>query len=69
MDKVFAPFSPSQVDALNAYQAQEYTHPFTCKCGTVLVAQPYGWECVNCPDYRQDWAWSPMAITTGRNKS
>lgn len=59
---VRAPWTPKQVEALNAYQAGETDgHPYTCpmhSCGHVLlVATPDGWRCREpiC-DYRQDWA-------------
>jgi hypothetical protein len=61
-----APFTPEQVAALNTYQANGRTHPYTCanrgdgrhRTTTdlgVLVATAAGWVCRDC-DYTQDWA-------------
>ncbi len=30
LDRITAPFTPAQVDALNAYQREGRFHPFTC---------------------------------------
>jgi rubredoxin len=63
-----APFTPSQVKALNDYQHSGLMHPFTCRnrgdgshrprkgedLGE-LVATEAGWVCQDC-DYTQDWA-------------
>lgn len=69
---VRAPFTPEQVDALNAYQRDGWMHPFTCgpcrdTLGTddglndrLLVATVKGWICPTC-DYTQDWAHEFMA--------
>lgn len=49
-------FTPEQVTALNEYQAEGTTHPFTCAHGHgTLVATVRGWICPYC-DYTQDWA-------------
>jgi len=73
MDKITAPFSDDQVNALNAFQAAGFVHPFTCcsheGCdrqkqeneGT-LIATTNGWVCP-CGKYTQDWAHSSMADT------
>lgn len=67
---VTAPFTPAQVEALNAWQAAGYVHPFTCGNDTHdshvnLVATEAGWV---CPDadcaYTQDWAHAFMASGT-----
>ncbi len=52
-----APWSKSQVDALNRSQKSGYFHPFTCgndKCRCDLIATANGWICPQC-DYTQDW--------------
>lgn len=59
MKKVFAPFSPGQVDSLNAFQADSENHPFTCGCRANLLATVRGWICPYC-DCKQDWAWEWM---------
>ncbi len=56
--EVFAPFSPDQVEALNAYQKLGYVHPYTCgRCLAKLVAKADGWHCTapGCT-YTQQWA-------------
>jgi hypothetical protein len=72
-----APFTPAQVASLNAYQASETFHPFTCGnelCpGTdgdsaVLIAAESGWRCPACP-YAQDWAMDMMADGSWRDYS
>lgn len=61
-----APWTPDQVDALNAYQRLGYVHEFTCpnnhgpKQSRVLEATEVGWKCLFC-DYTQDWAHGFMA--------
>lgn len=72
-DRVYAPWSFEQVDALNTYQKSGIFHPFTCPdrgddqhnnyAGYdlgALVATRNGWECRDC-DYTQDWAHAAMA--------
>ena len=59
-DLTRAPWTPSQVDALNAFQRAGLFHPFTCggehdDGGVVLTATENGWVCQLC-DYTQDWA-------------
>lgn len=63
--KITAPWTPEQVDALNAYQRLGYVHEFTCPHGEnhqdrILVATASGWRCRWC-DYTQDWAHDFMA--------
>ena len=62
MKCVKAPFTPAQVESLNAYQQQSRLHPYTCgRCAdAVLVATAGGWVCRQC-DYKQDWCVSMMA--------
>lgn len=65
-----APFTPEQVEALNAFQWSAGMHPFTCggehvPGSPLLVARADGWHCTDpygedC-DYRQDWAHPFMA--------
>lgn len=66
-EKIHAPWSTQQVDALNRYQASGLMHPFTCRGEhpegrPALIAQHDGWL---CPDPRcgvsQDWAHAWMA--------
>lgn len=61
---VEAPWTPGQVESLNAFQAAGAFHPFTCgndACPAadgqrgVLAAREYGWACLGC-DYTQYWA-------------
>lgn len=60
--RVRAPFTPEQVESLNAYQRSGRFHEFTCACGHIaLIARPEGWICPNYCGYTQDWAWSWMA--------
>ena len=64
MSKITPPWSPEQVAALNAWQANGRVHPFTCgnrdtpehdKDGGQLIADKTGWRCPVC-GYRQYWA-------------
>jgi len=62
-NQIAAPFSDDQVASLNAYQASDSFHPFTCgslECREVLQADSDGWSCAKC-SYRQDWAHEFMA--------
>jgi hypothetical protein len=63
-DRITAPWSAEQVDALNRFQRAHFMHPFTCPGhdgggDRDLVATRAGWVCCHC-DYRQDWAHSFM---------
>jgi hypothetical protein len=61
--KARAPFTPEQVESLNAYQRSGDWHPFTCgRCGAALAADTHGWLCPTpaCL-YQQDWAHPFMA--------
>lgn len=64
-EHVEPPFTEDQVKSLNAYQASNVCHPFTCICGghTVLIATKEGWICPKC-DYKQKWAHKFMADWT-----
>lgn len=56
---VQAPFTPEQMDALNAYQSRGDFHPYTCgsaTCRTALVATEGAWRCPEC-SYVQGWAY------------
>lgn len=71
MNKIFAPWTPEQVESLNRYQREGLGHPFTCEkrkmlhpydgTETVLIATVKGWVCpeFHC-DYTQNWAWDAM---------
>ncbi len=69
-DKITAPFTQEQVDALNEWQKNGRFHPFTCGNDRtnekhldgegLLVATLEGWICPFC-DYKQNWAHSFMA--------
>jgi hypothetical protein len=64
-DKIYAPWLPATVAALNHYQASGRFHPFTCPGNhqgeMKLVAHEQGWSCASehCT-YAQDWAWRFM---------
>lgn len=68
--KVTAPFTPDQVESLNAYQVSGVFHEFTCgsdeahenEFNPPLIAAEGGWVC-SAPlcDYTQDWAHGAMA--------
>ena len=62
-EKIVAPWSPDQVEALNNYQQRGRMHPFTCACNgsLILTATPAGWVCPVSCGYTQDWAWAWMA--------
>ena len=62
LGNIRAPWTPTQVDALNAYQRSGFFHPYTCGQRSrwahedgLLVATEVGWVCPDCP-YTQDWA-------------
>lgn len=60
MGKIYAPWTPEQVDALNAFQRLGYVHPYTCSGhegdgNRDLIATRAGWICCHC-DYKQGWA-------------
>ncbi|NUR03417.1 MAG: hypothetical protein HOY79_44945 [Streptomyces sp.] len=66
-DKIYAPWTPEQVEALNRFQQYGGMHPFTCgndhsSMNVVLMAHQDGWHC-SAPacHYRQDWAHAFMA--------
>lgn len=67
--RVRAPFTLTETDSLNGYQASGAGHPFTCgsdECPDglagreVLRAAEDGWHCDGC-GYTQNWAWAFMA--------
>lgn len=68
-ERLHAPWTPAQVQALNRYQQAGRMHPFTCGYSaeyehpggsTELVATIGGWICPYC-EYEQDWAHPFMA--------
>lgn len=58
-DRIHAPWTPEQVEALNQWQQAGYVHPFTCRGdhdgARELIATEDGWLCPTCED-RQLWA-------------
>ena len=60
-DRIHAPFTAAQVEALNRFQQEGTFHPFTCFNHHTLVATADGWRCPECPSYRQGWAHAFMA--------
>ena len=64
VEKLQAPWSSDQVDALNQFQRRGDVHEFTCPenhggADRTLIATKEGWICPHC-DYRQDWAHPAM---------
>jgi hypothetical protein len=68
---IHAPFTLTETDSLNGYQASGAGHPFTCgneACRNAsgpsryapLRAAEDGWHCDHC-GYTQGWAWAFMA--------
>lgn len=66
LQRITAPFTADQVDALNRWQRYGRVHPFTCGSGNrtdaahqdgegKLVATLSGWHCPYCT-YTQNWA-------------
>lgn len=51
-----APWTEDEVHSLNGWQLDGKAHPYTCRCSKSLIATKEGWRCLDCPDYRQDWA-------------
>lgn len=65
LGRIEAPWTPTQVAALDAFQHRGDVHPFTCgreECRSTLVATTEGWICpiIAC-GYKQNWAWAFMA--------
>lgn len=62
-ERIEAPFTDEQVDALNRWQETWSVHPFTCASDhegeRVLVAHREGWRCPTCGN-AQNWAHSMM---------
>ena len=61
-------WTPEQVDALAAWQANSRYHPFTCpgenpccKGARKLIPTQHGWVC-SCGEYRQTWAHDFMLL-------
>jgi hypothetical protein len=62
-DIVRAPWTPSQIKALDKHQQRLDIHPYTCANRSqplhngdgLLCPGPSGWHCHAC-DYTQDWA-------------
>lgn len=56
--RVFAPWTPEQVESLNAFQQSGWYHPYTCghDPGHTLVAATDGWYCPVLGDWKQTWA-------------
>lgn len=63
-DRISAPWTDAQVEALNYYQVSGAFHPFTCyvHSDVPLLATTAGWVCISptC-DYTQGWAHASMA--------
>lgn len=70
--KIYAPWTRSEVRALNTYQRSGIFHEFTCgayppndrqmeACGAALVATADGWCCPRCGRWKQTWAHQFMA--------
>ncbi len=51
-----APFTPDQVKALEAYQANSLFHPYTCWCGEKLEPHKAGLYCPLEKKVVQTWA-------------
>lgn len=64
-DRINAPWTAQQVDALNRFQRSGVFHEFTCPGhghgDRTLVATRSGWICCHC-DYRQYWAHAAMLM-------
>lgn len=62
IERIEAPWTPEQVEALNTFQRSGQFHPFTCgnDSDSVLIAREDGWHCPDCA-YRQNWAHAFMA--------
>ena len=50
-----APWTPEQIEKLDARQQDETKHPYTCACGHSLEPFKSGWYCENQCGYSQDW--------------
>ena len=53
-DKVYAPWSEEQIDALEKWQMDDTKHPYTCICGESLMPYKDGWICDEC-GHKQNW--------------
>jgi hypothetical protein len=73
VSQVEAPWTPDQVESLNAYQHADNVHPFTGERGpngeeTVLVATPQGWVEQEGGPIVQRWAHFWMADWSWRQR-
>jgi len=77
MEQILTPWNEDQVNSLNAYQASEVGHPFTCGCRASLVATSDGWICPKgcnrgeqkwCFSWMADWSWKKDFILPGENR-
>ena len=51
-----APWTLKEVIALTARQKDGRKHPYTCKCGEILIPNKDGWWCSSCVSVVQTWA-------------
>lgn len=59
--KIFAPFSPDQVENLRRFQHAKWTGHLTCVMGHVFEPDTEGLICPVDSHHNQGWAWDYMA--------
>lgn len=68
MDQMRPPYSQSEVENMNGYQASDVFHPLTCGNDSGhpnLVATEAGWHCPAC-EYKQTWSYGFVCDGTWR---
>lgn len=56
-NKYSAPWTPEQVASLKEYQRSNRFLPFVCPSRHILVPQPDGLICPNCPGFSLKWVY------------
>lgn len=59
-----APWTPAEVQSLNAFQESGVFHGFTSHDGIQIIATEHGWVCPCGCEYIQTWAWKWMTDGT-----
>ena len=54
-DLLKAPWTPENIAKLDARQADQTKHPYTCGCGHNLEPSESGWYCEHQCGYTQNW--------------
>lgn len=66
-NKVFAPWSAEQVERQREYQGLTLFLPFVCRLEHVLVPEPEGYFCAECPEFKLTWTYPWILDGSWRN--